>query len=59
MVWQASLIKKVTITYKGIPYTPQEKESLQREIESADGRIDRLVYDLYGLSEDEIRIVES
>ena len=38
---------------------PQEKESLQREIESTDGRIDRLVYELYGLSEDEIRIVES
>ena len=38
--------------------TPQEKESLQREIESTDGMIDRLVYELYGLSEDEIRIVE-
>ena len=38
---------------------PQEKESLQREIESTDGMIDRLVYELYGLTEDEIRIVES
>jgi hypothetical protein len=38
---------------------PQEKESLQREIESTDGRIDKLVYELYGLTEDEIRIVES
>jgi hypothetical protein len=35
------------------------KESLQREIESTDGRIDRLVYELYGLSEEEIKIVES
>ena len=26
---------------------------------AADGRIDRLVYELYGLSEEEIRIVES
>jgi len=40
--------------------TPQEKESMQREIEpAADGRVDRLVYELYGLTEDEINIVES
>ena len=38
---------------------PQEKESLQREIESMDGRIDRLVYELYGLTEEEIKIVEA
>jgi hypothetical protein len=44
--------------HKRSPRLPQEKESLQREIESTDGRIDRLVYELYGLSEDEIRIVE-
>lgn len=37
---------------------PQEKESLQQEIESTDVRIDRLVYELYGLTEDEIAIVE-
>jgi len=36
----------------------EEKESLQREIESVDTRIDRLVYELYGLSEEEIRIVD-
>jgi len=50
--------------YENNPRTPQEKESLQREIESTDVRIDRLVYELsrkgmiYGLTEDEIRIVE-
>jgi len=32
--------------YENDPPTPQEKESLQREIESTDGRIDRLVYEL-------------
>jgi len=37
----------------------QEKESVQRQVESTDGRIDQLVYELYGLSEDEIKIVES
>jgi hypothetical protein len=38
---------------------PQEQEMVKREIKSTDGRIDRLVYELYGLMEDEIRIVES
>ena len=30
----------------------------QREIESTDGQIYRLVYELYGLTEEEIKIVE-
>ena len=38
--------------------TPQEQEMVKREIESTDREIDQLVYELYGLSEDEIRIVE-
>ena len=38
--------------------TPQEKERLAREIEATDKSIDRLVYELYGLTEDEIKIVE-
>jgi|GEM_PF-1613495 hypothetical protein len=37
---------------------PQEQEVFKREIESTDREIDQLVYELYGLSEDEIRIVE-
>ena len=41
-----------------LPRTPQEKEMLQREIEATDQAIDQLVYKLYGLTEDEIRIVE-
>jgi len=32
---------------------------LQREIESADGMNDKLVYELYGLIEDEIKIIEN
>jgi hypothetical protein len=31
---------------------------LSRQIEATDREIDRLVYELYGLSEDEIKIVE-
>lgn len=38
--------------------TPQEKETLQREIAATDRQIDQLVYKLYGLTEDEIKIVE-
>ena len=37
---------------------PQDKERLGREIESTDRAIDRLVYELYGLNEEEIKIVE-
>ena len=38
--------------------TPQEKTSLERQIAATDTQIDRLVYDLYGLAEEEIKIVE-
>lgn len=37
----------------------QKAVELQREIEKTDAEIDRLVYDLYGLTEEEIQIVES
>jgi hypothetical protein len=39
--------------------TPSDKDSLQRQIDATDQEIDRLVYDLYGLTEDEIKIVEA
>jgi hypothetical protein len=38
--------------------TPHEHESIQRQTAATDSQIDQLVYDLYGLTEDEIRIVE-
>jgi len=38
--------------------TPQEQAALERQIAATDGQIDRLVYDLYGLTEDEIKNVE-
>jgi hypothetical protein len=38
--------------------TPQEQTSLERQITATDTQIDRLVYDLYGLTEAEIAIVE-
>jgi hypothetical protein len=53
-----SLIECMLSLHKQSARTPQEKEMLQREIESTDEEIDALVYQLYGLTEDEIRIVE-
>jgi len=37
---------------------PQTKTVLQRQIETTDRQIDRLVYELYELTEDEIKIIE-
>ena len=39
--------------------TPQEKTALERQIAATDTQIDALVYELYGLTGDEIKIVES
>ena len=36
----------------------QEKTFIQHQINATDHQIDRLVYDLYGLTEDEIEIIE-
>ena len=37
---------------------PAEKTRIQRQITTTDNQIDKLVYDLYGLTEEEIGIVE-
>ncbi|MEW5818035.1 MAG: TaqI-like C-terminal specificity domain-containing protein, partial [Spirochaetota bacterium] len=37
---------------------PSEQDRLRREIESTDAEIDGLVYELYGLTEEEIKVVE-
>jgi hypothetical protein len=39
--------------------TPSQKDVYKRQIESVDKQIDQLVYQLYGLTDEEIRIVES
>lgn len=38
--------------------TPDEKTNLQRQITATDRQINQLVYELYGLTEEEIKIVE-
>jgi len=52
------LVERMLALHKQSPRTPQEQEMVKREIESTDRGIDRLVYELYGLTEDEVRIVE-
>jgi len=53
-----SLVERMLELHKRNPRMPQEQEMVKREIESTDRAIDRLVYELYGLTEEEIRIVE-
>jgi len=36
----------------------QDKELYERQIRIVDVQIDRLVYDLYGLTEEEVKVVE-
>ena len=38
--------------------TPDAKQRIQRQITATDKQIDNLVYELYGLTEEEIGIVE-
>ena len=38
--------------------TPHERDLTERHIRAIDSQIDALVYELYGLTKEEIRIVE-
>ncbi len=38
--------------------TPSERTAIERQIQATDAQIDQLVYQLYGLTEEEIKIVE-
>ncbi len=53
-----SLVERMLALHKQSARTPQEKEITRREIESTDREIDALVYELYGLTDEEIKIVE-
>ena len=39
--------------------TPTQRTVIQRQIELTDRQIDQLVYELYGLTDEEIKIVEA
>jgi hypothetical protein len=53
-----ALVERMLELHRRNPRMPQEQEMVKREIESTDRQIDRLVYELYELTEDEIKIVE-
>jgi hypothetical protein len=53
-----SLVERMLNFHKRTPQTPFEQEQLEREVAATDAQINRLVYDLYGLTEEEIKIVE-
>ena len=40
------LVERMLELHKQSPRTPQEQEIVKREVESTDGMIDRLVYEL-------------
>jgi len=54
------LVERMLDLHKQLPKakTPHESEALQRQIAFTDRQIDELVYELYGLTKDEIRVVE-
>jgi hypothetical protein len=55
-----SRVERMLVLYKSLAsaVNPQEADRLAREVESTDRAIDSLVYELYGLTEEEVRIVE-
>jgi len=56
-----SLVERMLDLHKRLSEakTPTDRDRLQRQIDATDHDIDRLVYDIYGLTEEEIKIVES
>jgi len=55
------LVEQMQTFHKQLPAakTPDDKIRIQRQIDATDQQINLLVYELYGLMEKEIRIVES
>jgi predicted nucleic acid-binding Zn-ribbon protein len=54
------LVERMLDLHKQVPKvkTPREQESLKRTIAATDMQIDALVYELYGLTDEQIQIVE-
>jgi hypothetical protein len=55
-----SLVDRMLSLHKQLQeaHTPYDETALQRQIEATDRQIDVLVYELYGLTVEEIGIVE-
>ena len=55
------MVVQMLALHKQLPlvHTSHKQTALQRQIETADRQIDARVYELYGLTEEEIEIVEA
>ncbi|HKP52084.1 MAG TPA: hypothetical protein VJ183_05475 [Chloroflexia bacterium] len=55
-----SLVERMLKLHKDLAAakSPNDRVVLERQIKATDEVIDRLVYELYGLTEEEIRVVE-
>jgi hypothetical protein len=55
-----SMVERMLALHKQLAVlrNPNDKTRVEREIEATDRQIDQLVYELYGLTEEEIKIVE-
>jgi predicted type IV restriction endonuclease len=58
--WMVTLVEQMLALHKQLPETKtgHEQTLIQRQIDATERQIDKLVYELYGLTEEEIRIVE-
>lgn len=56
----ATCVEQIFVSYESLQTSkvPSEKIRIERQIDATDREIDNLVYQLYGLTEDEIKIVE-
>ena len=56
-----SLVERMLDLHKQLAAakTDHAKANIQRQIDATDAQIDKLVYELYGLTNDEIKIVEA
>ena len=56
-----SLVERMLELHKELTAakTGDDKQRIQRQIDATDAQIDKLVYELYELTSDEIKIVES
>lgn len=54
------MVEQMLTLHKQLPEarTGHDRTLLERQIDATDQQIDRLVYELYGLTEEEIRVVE-
>jgi hypothetical protein len=55
-----TLVEKMLALHQQLPaaHTTHDRDLIQRQIDATDRAIDALVYELYGLTEEEIKIVE-